>query len=80
MIISKTKFLGIGVPPRPTMCPQCRKTIEVDSFVVYDGDKWLGHATFFCSEECLQKDPAIEDKSHHRGNGVMMEWVGAASD
>jgi hypothetical protein len=80
MIISKTKFLGIGVPSRPSACPQCRKTIEVDSFVVYDGDKWLGHATFFCSEECLQKDPALEDRSHHRGDGKPMQWSWEADD
>jgi hypothetical protein len=74
--ISKTRFLGIGVPPRVTSCPRCKLQIDVDSFVFYDGSRWMGHATFFCSEACLEADPKLEDKTHRRGDGVMMEWQG----
>lgn len=77
LTISKTKFLGIGVPPRPTHCPQCKKLIEVDSFVFYDGGKWIRHATFFCSEACLQVDPKLEDKTHQDSCGQMLTWVGS---
>lgn len=80
MIIGKTRFLGIGVPPRPTRCPQCKKLIEVDAMVVYDGDKWIRHATFFCSEQCLQVDPKLEDPSHRDSGGMMMEWSGSGGN
>jgi len=73
-----TRFLGIGVPPRATACPHCKIGIAPDSFVYYDGHRWLGCATFFCSIECLQlSDGKVEDKSHYRGEGYIMEWVGS---
>lgn len=75
--VAKTTFLGIGVPPRPTRCPQCKKAIEVDSEVYYFGDNWLRYATFFCSEACLLIDPKLEDETHHDGNGQMLTWAGS---
>ena len=75
--LHRTKFLGIGVPPRATTCPHCKSVIAPDVHVFCDGGKWLAHATFFCSPECLQAGHATEDKTHQKSDGVMMEWSGS---
>ncbi len=73
VIAHKTKFLGIGVPSRPGKCPHCSNEMPVDSVAFCDEEKWLGYATLFCSEECLQAGHLIMAKEHHVG-GHMIKW------
>jgi hypothetical protein len=73
VIAHKTKFLGIGVPPRATQCPKCGNVIAPESTCFFDDAQWMRTATFFCSEQCLQAGYKLEDKTHH-GAAHMIKW------
>jgi hypothetical protein len=47
--------------------------MPVDSVAFCDEEKWLGYATLFCSEECLQAGHLVMAKEHHVG-GHMIKW------
>ncbi len=64
VVAHKTRFLGIGVPPKATKCSKCGNVIAPESTCFFDDAQLMHTATLFCSEQCLHEGQGIEDKTH----------------